>query len=120
MSEEQYNGHAYQQPRAELVRLCGELGVEVSETRLAEIIEENSFKVQTKQAPLQEGVKSFARKGIAGDWKNVFDRESAEIFERHAGSELIKLGYEADSNWVTSCGATDSNVVDSAEAARIV
>lgn len=108
------------QPRAELVRLCGELGVEVSEIRLADIIEENSFKVQSKQAPLQEGVKSFARKGIAGDWRNVFDRESAEIFERHAGSELIKLGYEADSDWVATCDATDSNDIDSNEAVRIV
>lgn len=42
---------------------------------------------------------SFQRKGIAGDWRNHFTRESAEIFDSYAGDVLVQLGYAADRNW---------------------
>ena len=43
---------------------------------------------------------SFVRKGIAGDWKNHYGQEAAEVFQKYAGAELIALGYETDANWV--------------------
>jgi hypothetical protein len=39
------------------------------------------------------------RKGIAGDWRNVFTERDKAIFKEEAGGLLIKLGYERDSNW---------------------
>jgi hypothetical protein len=39
------------------------------------------------------------RKGIAGDWRNVFTEEDKRIFKREAGWLLVDLGYEKDVNW---------------------
>lgn len=68
--------------------------------RLESIVDEFSFQNVSKRKPGQESRKSFLRKGIAGDWKNYFTKESREIFAYHAGFELIKLGYEKDNSWV--------------------
>ncbi len=46
---------------------------------------------------------SFLRKGIAGDWRNYFNKEAREILHHYAGRELIRLGYEKDASWV--CGS---------------
>lgn len=40
------------------------------------------------------------RKGVVGDWVNHFTREAAEVFDHYAGDTLVKLGYEADRNWL--------------------
>lgn len=45
----------------------------------------------------------FIRKGIAGDWRNYFDKEIAREFDKYAGNELIVLGYEKDRSWVDEC-----------------
>ena len=37
---------------------------------------------------------------MVGDWRNQFTREAREVFDRHAGEELILLGYEKDHSWV--------------------
>lgn len=63
-------------------------------------IEQFSFKSQTKRNPGDENKKSFLRKGISGDWKNYFTEESASMFDKFSGEELIKLGYEKDNSWV--------------------
>ncbi len=43
---------------------------------------------------------NFHRKGIAGDWKNYFSRESCELFDKLEGEVLIELGYENNKNWI--------------------
>ncbi len=43
---------------------------------------------------------AFERKGIAGDWKNHFDRRSCELLERYEGASLRALGYEPDAGWI--------------------
>jgi hypothetical protein len=43
---------------------------------------------------------SYLRKGQKGDWRNHFDLESANLFEKHYGDALILAGYEPDSSWV--------------------
>lgn len=50
---------------------------------------------------------SFIRKGVAGDWRNHFTRETAEVFEARAGHVLRDLGYESDSSWVDQAGTFD-------------
>ena len=47
----------------------------------------------------EENNNSFLRKGIVGDWKNYFNKESKKVFKEYAGRELIKLGYEKDFKW---------------------
>lgn len=74
--------------------------VEPDEGRLRQITEKYSFKNLAKRNPGEENIKSFLRKGIAGDWKNHFSKEARENFNKYAGRELIKLGYEKDFTWV--------------------
>jgi hypothetical protein len=42
---------------------------------------------------------SFFRKGVAGDWKNVFTEQDKRNFKAAAGDLLIELGYEGDDDW---------------------
>ncbi len=70
---------------------------------LDEVIDRYSFARMTKRKPGQEDRSSFIRKGVAGDWKNHFTREAAEVFRHHAGDTLIQLGYEKDDEWVKQC-----------------
>jgi len=44
----------------------------------------------------QEDPTSFFRKGVAGEWRNVFTEEDGKIFEEEAGELLVRLGYEKD------------------------
>ena len=74
--------------------------VQPDEDRLREISEKYSFKNQTGRNPGDENKLSFLRKGIAGDWKNYFSKEARQVFNKFAGNELIKLGYEIDDSWI--------------------
>jgi hypothetical protein len=67
---------------------------------IRQIAEKYSFKRQAKRNPGQENRSSFLRKGIAGDWKHNFNRDSREVLDYFAGDQLIKLGYEKDRSWV--------------------
>ena len=44
-------------------------------------------------------LRSTARKGITGDWKNHFSTAHKKQFKAIAGDLLIELGYEKDFNW---------------------
>lgn len=50
-----------------------------------------------------ENTNSYLRKGVIGDWRNHFNRESAQAFDKHFGEALIHCGYESDHSWVESC-----------------
>lgn len=87
-------------PIGELERLLNEMEIQnITQDRIREIVEEHSFERQSQRKRGEEDVHSFIRKGIAGDWMNVFNKESREIFNHYAGAELIMLGYESDSSW---------------------
>ncbi|MEX2545205.1 MAG: sulfotransferase domain-containing protein [Phycisphaeraceae bacterium] len=58
------------------------------------------------RAPGEEDRNSSMRKGQAGDWRNHFTREIAELFDRHAGEALVAAGYEPDRTWVQSVPTT--------------
>jgi hypothetical protein len=85
----------------ELVRVVNQLpGSNITIDRAKEISEEFSFEKQSYRKPGIENKTSFLRKGIAGDWKNRFNKKAKELFHFYAGSQLIKLGYEKDDSWV--------------------
>lgn len=48
---------------------------------------------------------STFRKGLIGDWRNHFEPEHVEAFERAAGDWLVELGYEPDGDWSAEAAA---------------
>ena len=59
-----------------------------------------SMESLTGRSAGEEDRGSFIRKGVAGDWKNHFTREAAEVFNELAGEALVKAGYEPDTGWI--------------------
>lgn len=78
-------------------------GAPADEERVAMALDRFSFARMSGRSKGQENRNSFLRKGEAGDWKNHFTREIAEIFDRACGDSLIGAGYEPDRSWVSAC-----------------
>ena len=85
----------------ELERLLRFLGARADDKDLVEqCVALQSFKARTGGRERgQEDPHDFRRKGIAGDWKNVFTESDKAIFKEVAGDLLIELGYEEDQDW---------------------
>ena len=89
-----------QRPHEEARRLLEFLGVETGEETVGRCVEAASFeKLSRGRKRGEEDSSSFFRKGIAGDWRNIFTEEDRRIFKETAGELLIELGYEEDHNW---------------------
>jgi hypothetical protein len=76
---------------------------EVDTAQVAETASRFAFKRLAGRASGKEDQQSYLRKGTAGDWKNCFSRESAEVFQKHFGDALIQAGYESSTQWIASC-----------------
>lgn len=88
-------------PHQTLARVVKQLaGRELSPERLDQIVQTYSFESMTGRKRGSEERTAFARKGIAGDWKNHFSAEAREVFDAYAGQQLLTLGYENDRQWV--------------------
>jgi hypothetical protein len=91
-----------ERPDKEAARLFRFLGADASTEVVERCVEEASFE---KGSGRQRGQDDYPlrhgkyRKGIAGDWKNVFIERDTEIFKEIAGDLLIELGYEKDDTW---------------------
>jgi len=82
-------------------RALRNLGIgDIDEHRLTTSVENCRFEKMTGRKRGDENIKSFARKGIAGDWRNHFSADACRVFHRYWGAELLRLGYEADDGWV--------------------
>jgi hypothetical protein len=83
------------------LRRIGEVlsGRTISEDKARSVAEEFSFARQSGRKPGAEIKGSFMRKGMVGDWKNVFNAEARELFCELAGDALILAGYEKDDGW---------------------
>jgi hypothetical protein len=77
----------------------------VDRARLVDVVDRCSFETLTGRARGDADPLAFRRKGIAGDWRNHFNREAAEVFDHLAGDVLIDMGYEPDRGWVSSTQA---------------
>ena len=84
----------------EVKRLLEFLEVDSGDETVRRCIKSTSFeKMSGGRKPGDEDPSSFFRKGIAGDWKNVFNERDRQAFKEEAGELLIKLGYEKDNGW---------------------
>ena len=87
-------------PTKEIRRLLAFLGAEAGDETVRRCVSAASFeKLAQGRERGQEDPSSFFRKGVAGDWKNVFTDKDKRIFKEEAGDLLIELGYEKDDNW---------------------
>ncbi|MBA2443047.1 MAG: sulfotransferase [Rubrobacter sp.] len=84
-------------PEQEAERLLRFLGADAEPGTIRECIEATGFERSSKRRQGEEDSSSVShRKGVAGDWKNVFTGEDERIFEEHAGDLLARLGYKRD------------------------
>lgn len=87
-----------------LVQIYKLLGVESDlEIAKAAACETEFEKITGREAGDDDHPTAQARKGIVGDWRNYFTRQDAQLFHEIAGSQLIQLGYAADSSWINEC-----------------
>lgn len=87
-------------PETEVERLLRFLRVDANAEAVRECIEATGFEKTSKRRQGQEDAASVShRKGIAGDWQNVFRENDKRIFKDHGGDLLVRLGYETDQAW---------------------
>lgn len=97
--ELKYEDHLHR-PQATLKALFSFLEVDTAPEIIEQTIEENTFeKLSEGRSSGEESSGAFFRKGISGDWKNVFTGRDKEIFKEEAGELLVELGYEKDLSW---------------------
>ena len=87
----------------ELRNITGFLNINVSEYRLKKIALRHSFENTEGRSRGSEDGLAVNRKGIIGDWKNYFDKESIDTFKRYHDERwnklLVEMGYETSLNW---------------------
>ena len=89
-----------ERPNEEMARLLGFLGAAAGEETVSRCVSAASFERLSKGRKRgEEDPTSFFRKGVAGDWSNVFTAGDRRIFKEEAGETLIKLGYEESKDW---------------------
>jgi hypothetical protein len=87
-------------PEQELEKLLGFLGVDTGEEAVRRCVRSASFEKLSKGRKRgQEDVTSFFRKGVAGDWREVFTERDKHVFKQEAGDLLVRLGYEENRDW---------------------
>jgi hypothetical protein len=97
----------HSRPEETLVGILNYIGIaNIDYPKVRAAIQENSFEKITGRDAGTEDKNSHKRKGIVGDWKNIFTAESARLVHDRQQGYLKKLGYEPDGRWVddiTSC-----------------
>lgn len=88
-------------PQEEAGRLLRFLGAEADEKTVKRCVEAVSFEKRAlgRKKGEEDPTSVGARKGVAGDWKDVFTERDKRIFKEVAGDVLIKVGYEKDNDW---------------------
>ena len=87
-------------PEKEAARVFRFLGVQEDEKIVGRCVEKTSFEKRAGGRERgQEDSTSAVRKGVAGDWKNVFTGRDRTIYKEIAGDLLVRLGYENDEGW---------------------
>ncbi len=87
------------QPEREFERLLRFLGADADERTVGRCVDAASFEKLSEGRKPGEEAASFFRKGVAGDWENVFTEQNRRDFKEKAGDLLVKLGYEEGHDW---------------------
>jgi hypothetical protein len=74
-----------------------------------EAIERQSFKVRKAELEKSESKYNYGatiqtknlRKGVVGDWRNHYTKETCELAEKLLGTTMRLLNYEKDRNWIS-------------------
>jgi hypothetical protein len=81
-------------PISELQRLTSFLGADARRGPVARCVERARFERFSDGRPAGvEDSKAFARKGVVGDWEEVFTERDRQLYEDEAGELLNELGY---------------------------
>lgn len=89
-----------ERPDEETQRLLKFLGADASEKVVRRCVKAASFEKKAGGRKRgEEQATSGVRKGIAGDWRNVFTEHNKKIYKKVAGDLLVELGYEKDHDW---------------------
>ncbi len=100
----------------QLRRMLEFVGEAVPEEKIRAAVAENSFENRVRRRSGQsraagaEDVSQFERKGIVGDWRNLFSPPAAELFLRFEGWTLRRLDYEPNDQWVETVGPPRAKV----------
>lgn len=70
------------------------LGARRDDTVIERCILAGSFERESKRQRGEEDPLSFFRKGVAGDWREVFTQRDREIYQELAGDQLRRMGYD--------------------------
>lgn len=98
------------QPGLALKSLLRAFDEEPKDEDISYVVRRFSFARMTGRMPGVEDRRSFARKGVSGDWRNHFSLEARQVFDHYAGDVLIRLGYEVDHHWAqASEGVSDAD-----------
>lgn len=82
-------------PEEEMKKVLDFLGVDADDESIRTCLEKASFHVLSGgREPGREDAESFYRKGVVGDWKNMFDDDAERRFNHVAGNLLETLGYD--------------------------
>lgn len=81
-------------------------GYEITDDGIEEVITKHKVKQESdRKRDLKTNLKqrgraaSTLRKGITGEWRELFDEPLKDFIKEHAGQALIKTGYEKDLGW---------------------
>jgi hypothetical protein len=86
-------------PAEEMGRLLRFLGADADSRTVSRCVNEASFEKLSGGRDRGEEAASFYRKGVAGDWKDVFTQQNKREFKAVAGDLLVELGYEENNDW---------------------
>jgi hypothetical protein len=71
-----------------------------SEDRIIErCLRSSSFERASSRRQGEEDPASFFRKGVAGDWREVFTERDRVLYKELAGGRLVQFGYEKSYDW---------------------
>ena len=97
-------------------RIFSYLGWAIPDDIATAVIHSHSFAMTSGgRRPGDENQFSHRRKGISGDWRNHFNRQTGELFETVFPGLLQLAGYEKHSNWWQTLPATTQASPSSAE-----
>lgn len=84
---------------SELKRCLDFLGFHIHNDKIRDIVDRHSFLKQAGRPRGTEDRKSFLRRGISGEWKEVFTRDQKVKFSTLADDFMRQLGYEVTINY---------------------